>query len=58
MRTKADVKFGNLFMPDGANIAAVLYYLKRKEGNCYRRIVDTLAVDLALFLRFRTGTRQ
>ena len=52
MRTKADVKFGNLFMPDGANIAAVLYYLKRKEGNCYRRIVDTLRLILPFFSDF------
>ena len=52
MRTKADVKSGNLFMPDGANIAAVLYYLKRKEGNCYRRIVDTLRLILPFFSDF------
>ena len=52
MRTKADVNFGNLFLPDGANIAAVLYYLKREEGNCYRRIVDTLRLILPFFSDF------
>ncbi|MXZ23156.1 MAG: AAA family ATPase [Caldilineaceae bacterium SB0665_bin_25] len=52
MRTKADVNFGNLFMPDGNNIAAVLYYLKRKEGNCYRRIVETLRLILPFFSDF------
>jgi len=52
MRTKADVTFGNLFMPDGANIAAVLHYLKRKEGNCYRRIVETLRLILPFFSDF------
>ena len=52
MRTKADVNFANLFMPDGGNIAAVLYYLKRKEGNCYRRIVDTLRLILPFFSDF------
>ena len=52
MRTKADVSFGNLFMPDGNNIAAVLYYLKRNEGNCYRRIVETLRLILPFFSDF------
>ena len=52
MRTKADAKIGNQFMPDGANIAAVLYYLKRNEGNCYRRIVDTLRLILPFFSDF------
>ena len=52
MRTKADVTFGNQFMPDGANIAAVLYYLKRKEVNCYRRIIDTLRLILPFFSDF------
>jgi len=52
MRTKADITFGNLFMPDGANIAAVLHYLKEKEGNCYLRIVDTLRLILPFFSDF------
>ncbi len=52
MRTKADVRFGGLFLPDGENIAAVLHYLKRKEGNCYRRIVDTLRLILPFFSDF------
>ena len=52
MRTRAVVNFGNLFMPDGNNIAAVLYYLKRNEGNCYRRIVETLRLILPFFSDF------
>jgi predicted ATPase len=52
MRTKADAKIGNMFMPDGTNIAAVLHYLKRRDGNCYRRIVDTLRLLLPFFSDF------
>ncbi len=52
MRSTADVKTGNLFLPDGSDIAAVLYHLKKNEGRCYRRIVDTLRLILPFFSDF------
>ena len=52
LRTKANVQFGNLLLPNGASIAANLYHLKREERICYRRIVDTLRLILPFFSDF------
>lgn len=52
IRTKWNTNDKRFLKEDGANIAPLLYRLKREESNCYRRIVDTLRLILPFFSDF------
>lgn len=52
IRTRWDAHDSLFLKNDGANIAPLLYRLKREEGKCYQRIIDTLRLILPFFFDF------
>lgn len=52
LRRQANVTDNVLFWHYGSNISPFLYRLKRNEGRCYQRIVDTLRLILPFFSDF------
>ena len=52
IRTKWNMNDNRFLKEDGANVAPLLYRLKREEGKCYQRIVDNLRLILPFFSDF------
>ena len=52
IRSKWNVHDNRFLKEDAANIAPVLLRLKREEGRCYQRIVDTIRLILPFFSDF------
>ena len=52
IRTKWNANDNRSLKEDGGNVAPFLFRLKREEGHCYQRIIDTLRLILPFFSDF------